>query len=58
MSEAVLCKQCGVTDNQQAKCDSCDQMFPHAELIHYDYVGVFCIECDEFVEEQTEEEAP
>ena len=42
MSE-VFCKQCGVTDDQQAKCgDGC---------------GVFCQECDEFidVEEDTEE---
>ena len=39
----VLCKQCGVTDDQQAKCD--------------DGCGVFCQECDEFidVEEDTEE---
>jgi len=39
----VFCKQCGVTDDQQAKCDvGC---------------GVFCEECDEFidVEEDTEE---
>ena len=39
----VFCKQCGVTDDQQAKCD--------------DGCGVFCQECDEFidVEEDTEE---
>ena len=42
MSE-VFCKQCGVTDDQQAKSD--------------DGCGVFCQECDEFidVEEDTEE---
>src|ERR1700674_1621814 len=42
MSE-VFCTQCGVTDDQQAKCD--------------DGCGVFCQECDEFidVEEDTEE---
>jgi hypothetical protein len=28
----VFCKQCGVTDDQQAKCD--------------DGCGVFCQECD------------
>jgi len=40
---AVFCKQCGMTDDQQAKCD--------------DGSGVFCQECDEFidVEEDTEE---
>ncbi len=40
---AVFCKQCGMTDGQQAKCD--------------DGSGVFCQECDEFidVEEDTEE---
>jgi hypothetical protein len=39
----VFCKQCGVTDDQQAKYD--------------DGCGVFCQECDEFidVEEDTEE---
>ncbi len=39
----VFCKQCGVTDDQQAKCD--------------DGSGVFYQECDEFidVEEDTEE---
>ena len=39
----VFCKQCGVTDDQQAKCD--------------DGCGVFCQEYDEFidVEEDTEE---
>jgi hypothetical protein len=39
----VFCKQSGVTDDQQAKCD--------------DGCGVFCQECDEFidVEEDTEE---
>ena len=39
----VFCKQCGVTDDQQAKCD--------------DGCGVFCQECDEFIdaEEDTEE---
>jgi len=39
----VFCKQCGVTDDQQAKCD--------------DGCGVFYQECDEFidVEEDTEE---
>ena len=38
----VFCKQCGMTDDQQAKCD--------------DGCGVFCQECDEFidVEEDTE----
>jgi hypothetical protein len=38
----VFCKQCGVTEDQQAK---------------YDDGGVFCQECDEFidVEEDTEE---
>jgi hypothetical protein len=40
---AVFCKQCGMTDDQQAKCD--------------DGSGVFYQECDEFidVEEDTEE---
>jgi hypothetical protein len=39
----VFCKQCGVTDDQQAKYD--------------DGCGVFCQECDEFIdmEEDTEE---
>jgi len=39
----VFCKQCGVTNDQQAKCD--------------DGSGVFYQECDEFidVEEDTEE---
>jgi hypothetical protein len=39
----VFCKQCGMTDDQQAKCD--------------DGCGVFYQECDEFidVEEDTEE---
>jgi hypothetical protein len=33
---AVFCKQCGVTDDQQAKCD--------------DGCGVICRECDEFID--------
>lgn len=33
---AVFCKQCGMTDDQQAKCD--------------DGSGVFCQECDEFID--------
>ena len=37
----VFCKQCGVTDDQQAKCD--------------DGCGVFCQECDEFSEMGAEE---
>ena len=37
----VFCKQCGVTDDQQANCD--------------DGCGVFCQECDEFSEMGAEE---
>jgi hypothetical protein len=33
MVDLVVCKYCGVADYQQAKCDGCDEMFPHAELI-------------------------
>lgn len=32
----TFCRQCGVTDDQQAKCD--------------DGCGVFCKECDEFID--------
>lgn len=55
MSDAVYCKQCGVNDDQQAKCDGCNEMVPHEELVHYDG-GVFCQECDEWVEEDMNEE--
>jgi hypothetical protein len=35
-------------------------VFPHDQLAHYDGDGVFCQECDEFIQEEgeDEEEAP
>jgi hypothetical protein len=56
MIDKIVCKQCGCTDDAQAKCDGCDGMFSHAELIHYDSYGVFCQTCDEWVEEDLDEE--
>jgi hypothetical protein len=56
MSETVICKQCGVSNDQQAKCDGCDEMIPHDQLIHYDG-GVFCKPCDKFVEEEEDTKA-
>ena len=56
MSDPVFCRQCGVNDDEQAMCNGCEEMFPHADLIHYDFNGVYCQECDEWVDEIYEDE--
>jgi len=56
VSDTTYCKQCGVNDGDEAKCDGCDLMFPHDFLVHYDGAGAFCQDCDEWVEVEEEEE--
>ena len=50
--EVVHCKSCGVDDDQEVACNGCGEMFLHADLVHYDDGGgVYCMVCEEFVEE-------
>lgn len=52
----IFCRQCGVTDDKQAKCDGCENMFDHDYLVHYDGAGVFCQDCDEWIEVEEDED--
>lgn len=56
MSDQIVCRQCSVSDGQLVACSSCEKAVLHEELCHHDYVGVFCDECDEFIDEENEEE--
>lgn len=46
----IFCRHCGVTDDRPVKCDMCDAVVPHDELVHYDGEGVVCQDCDKFIE--------
>ncbi len=58
MSDLNVCRQCDATDGQLVACSCCEKMVLHEELCHHDYEGVFCQECDEYIDEENEEEEP
>ena len=45
-------------DGELVACGCCEKMVLHEELCHHDYEGVFCDECDEYIDEESAEEEP